>query len=590
MDEPEEEPSLSPAALARRLTLELLADESWQAADVTRWFGLHKRVAMVSRKGLPPLKLLRGSRLRKLGRIPRSDEGFAEEALEILRPGHVIVFFSHPWLRPLERKPDSVDNVKAKRLIEFLGPLLDACLLWIDFCCVDQEFPMLEISSLPAYVACASSVVCFESVDVPYETRAWCLVERALSFSFMQEGDKNIVLSEMEEYDEKERDATEERVLLDPSEAGLTDEADREIVEQLKSVVISPIGRVAARVGEMRDGSDVRSIAFNSSVCSVVHSLEPIGKLHDWFVEERLKLEKLPDNEWEELANEWRKEKKRDMALLNVMKLRMESRDGSSRQLQIHSVSQSMLCCFNRPTKSPEEVQNEQISKALGMERQRHENKRREIAKMFVIGPRGAGKSLITHAFRLSVGDGFENIRSAPTSSSIEVETVLKDGVKFEIWQLHSAPKATIADLVEEANLVVVCFSAELKDRHCAEKESFDEAAGAWSMELEAELERYPVAGARGLALFLTFADVVLRNEKAHELARIKFPKDGEKLDEVVLEQLLKDGVQVLSAKAKNEGIYTLLFRGVIDETSRAAFTSMTQSILQKSLEAAGLR
>jgi len=107
-----------------------------------------KRLEMITNAGLPPLRVVRLSTLIELGRIPRSTEGHAVDALqEFDRLGELakasyaqkaasdpdfpdardlrnllfplLVFFSHRWVRPIEGFPDGPDNAKARALIHW---------------------------------------------------------------------------------------------------------------------------------------------------------------------------------------------------------------------------------------------------------------------------------------------------------------------------------------------------------------------------------------------------------------------------------------------------------------------------------------
>ena len=123
-------------------TVSLVNSRAYQKAAPFTSAGLIKRLEMIKNAGLPPLRVVRLSTLIELGRIPRSTEGHAVDALQeftrldgerpstahpdrIWRNGHshlhapLIVFFSHRWARPVEGFPDGPDNTKARALIHW---------------------------------------------------------------------------------------------------------------------------------------------------------------------------------------------------------------------------------------------------------------------------------------------------------------------------------------------------------------------------------------------------------------------------------------------------------------------------------------
>jgi hypothetical protein len=146
------------------------------------------------------MRLLHWRTLAELGRIPRSDEGYAVEAISGINTygaGKVEIFMmSHRWLRPsrdpLLSHPDSPDGQKARAINEFSlwrrkwvqdrHGFLPEVYYWIDFSCMDQEDNEDAVTMLPLWTACCERFLRFETED--YDERTWCRVEPLLSYVF----------------------------------------------------------------------------------------------------------------------------------------------------------------------------------------------------------------------------------------------------------------------------------------------------------------------------------------------------------------------------------------------------------------------
>ena len=105
-------------------------------------------------------------RCGRLGRIPRSDEGYAlplAEAAELARAAGKRFFlemFSHRWCS--RGQPDDDENSKAKALVQWAKYRWAtglASFFWIDYTCIDQENVSLGVIMLPLYVASCNSLV-----------------------------------------------------------------------------------------------------------------------------------------------------------------------------------------------------------------------------------------------------------------------------------------------------------------------------------------------------------------------------------------------------------------------------------------------
>ena len=112
----------APTLLARSAVL--LASKHFREATRSVFRGA--AIAMVNALGGPPMMLVPATRIEELGRIPRSSEGEARDALELIdnRDDVEVFFFSHRWLRPsadaATAHPDSAAHTKAAALIEFV--------------------------------------------------------------------------------------------------------------------------------------------------------------------------------------------------------------------------------------------------------------------------------------------------------------------------------------------------------------------------------------------------------------------------------------------------------------------------------------
>ena len=188
----------------------LLASSAWNKAHTATHKGLLKRLQMIPDAGLSPMRVVAHSRLKELGRIPRSHEGHQEDAIAAVRrcgadisnyPKAVLLFYSHRWKRPnwsedlgkdlpwasAERQqamregkrfgdPDDAARSKAKALIAY-GDWFKRCLLgpdplgadmtndadleifwWIDWACTNQDKLGPDMAALPAYAAYSTPI------------------------------------------------------------------------------------------------------------------------------------------------------------------------------------------------------------------------------------------------------------------------------------------------------------------------------------------------------------------------------------------------------------------------------------------------
>jgi len=171
----------------------LLSSNEWQRCSTKTLDGLNKRFELMESSGLSKMKVISLTTIETLGRIPRSNEGYAVDAQSCIKnfgaepfsnkPNAIIVFYSHRWLRPnwcpglkkdliwgtSERAAavyegfiigdvDDEDNSKANSLIQWgkwfkeyrkqlysvFGDIalnITEIFFWIDWPCVDQTNP-----------------------------------------------------------------------------------------------------------------------------------------------------------------------------------------------------------------------------------------------------------------------------------------------------------------------------------------------------------------------------------------------------------------------------------------------------------------
>ena len=176
----------------------LLSSNEWQRCSTKTLDGLNKRFELMESTGLSRMKVISLTTIETLGRIPRSNEGYAVDGQTCInnygaepfsnKPNAIIVFFSHRWLRPnwcpglkkdliwgtTERAAaayegcfigdvDDEDHSKAKALIQWakwfkeyrkqlysvFGDIalnITEIFFWIDWPCVDQMNPGMHSS------------------------------------------------------------------------------------------------------------------------------------------------------------------------------------------------------------------------------------------------------------------------------------------------------------------------------------------------------------------------------------------------------------------------------------------------------------
>ncbi len=268
----------------------LLASSAWNKAHTTTQQGLLKRLQMIQDAGLNPMRVVAHSRLKQLGRIPRSHEGHQEDAIAAVCrcsadasncPKAVLLFYSHRWKRPnwsedlgkdlpwasAERQqamregkrfgdPDDAARSKAKALIAYGdwlkrfrlgchdGTLVDfstsadlEIFWWIDWASTDQDAPGPDMAALPAFAAACAGIVAAWSPE--YASRAWCQVELLMAHAFMTRGDQVLVVPDGFAGAEPQGDewVTEERVVVaDPAAGQLTNDHDRAVIRSLTGV------------------------------------------------------------------------------------------------------------------------------------------------------------------------------------------------------------------------------------------------------------------------------------------------------------------------------------------------------------------
>ena len=159
---------------AKAAVREVLEAEAWSAADMSTLRGQVTRVNLIKESGHPRMTVVTASTLRAMKRIPRSSEGCAQDLGELLmqhgperkmtpcgdptqvcgryadvsketylygkrrlftcayltqdpksdKPGLVVVFFSHSWIRKVDAHPDDAAGHKAMAMVQFADWLI----------------------------------------------------------------------------------------------------------------------------------------------------------------------------------------------------------------------------------------------------------------------------------------------------------------------------------------------------------------------------------------------------------------------------------------------------------------------------------
>jgi hypothetical protein len=136
-------------------------------------------------RAFDPLQYVRFSDLANSGRFPRSSDGLTQ----VYHPGQdaetLLLFFSYRWLNPdpWATTPDDAENSQYRRTLQAVEEFLqlhqsvsrDNLGIWVDFACIDQDFPSSGIAALPMILAQCDAIISI--VDDKYYGRAWCSVE-----------------------------------------------------------------------------------------------------------------------------------------------------------------------------------------------------------------------------------------------------------------------------------------------------------------------------------------------------------------------------------------------------------------------------
>ena len=292
----------------------LLASSAWNKAHTSTHKGLLKRLQMIQDAGLNPMRVVAHSRLKQLGRIPRSHEGHQEDAIAAVRrcgadvvnsPKAVLLFYSHRWKRPnwsedlgkdlpwasAERQqamregkrfgdPDDAARSKAKALIAYgdwfkwcrlisfgdgLSTITNAVDLenfwWIDWASTDQDALGPDMAALPAFAAACAGIVAAWSPE--YASRAWCQVELLMAHAFMATGH----LVPDAEPQGGEWATSEAVVVADPAAGQLTNDHDRAVIRSLTGVAERSTAFSCWRTFVKQSTESVACCCFNNVCC-----------------------------------------------------------------------------------------------------------------------------------------------------------------------------------------------------------------------------------------------------------------------------------------------------------------------------------
>jgi hypothetical protein len=219
------------------------------------------------------MRLLHWRSIADLGRIPRSDEEHAVDAIRGIdafgAPEVEVFMVSHRWLRPsLDPSQSHADNAggdKARALDQFSRwrrqwvlhrhGFLPEIYYWIDYCCIDQENSAAAVPLLPLWVACCERFLRIETAD--YDERAWCRVEPLLSYVFsFADHHVSIGLDFSCRWPYFGEEAS--RPILDPRGGKLTNPADMQLILPLVDLANRTRPANASRDGVCPDRTAVK--------------------------------------------------------------------------------------------------------------------------------------------------------------------------------------------------------------------------------------------------------------------------------------------------------------------------------------------
>ena len=97
---------------------------------------------------------------RHVGHLPRSSEGLARPLMEMR---DVVIFISHRWWRPKEGEPDDKENTKFQLIVRGITKLIrqfrldaESVVIWVDWACVDQDDPELQLKGINSLITFAA--------------------------------------------------------------------------------------------------------------------------------------------------------------------------------------------------------------------------------------------------------------------------------------------------------------------------------------------------------------------------------------------------------------------------------------------------
>ena len=233
-------------------------------AVCARFDALHGRV--------PMMRVIHGSIVEALGRVPRSDE-LHEDGRFYWRPLNEVhagwqprplendssrrykrinvSFLSHRWTKPTEGLPDDDEGTKAKLVASMSRYHCNTYEVdswwWIDWTCAEQSHTAAHIAALPLYIAASTDVVSVYTPGGDYDARGWIRVERALSAALNSPRSWKMVPPQLfVELAAKGQapSATEWWPLHDPAEGQATVEGDRAYLVALSRLALElwPVG------------------------------------------------------------------------------------------------------------------------------------------------------------------------------------------------------------------------------------------------------------------------------------------------------------------------------------------------------------
>lgn len=153
--------------------------------DVRRAYSTALRDDSAKARAFDSLHYVKFDDLIRFGSFPRSSNGLTRVYNPVEDADLFLIFISYRWLNPdpWATTPDDDESTQYKRTLQAIEQFLrehpsvrrERLGIWIDFACINQDFPLAGIAALPLSLAQCDAII--SMVDDRYYSRAWCSVE-----------------------------------------------------------------------------------------------------------------------------------------------------------------------------------------------------------------------------------------------------------------------------------------------------------------------------------------------------------------------------------------------------------------------------